>query len=223
MTPIVLVDDHILLRNSLSALLKGLGYEVLFEADNGKDFCEKLNPKKLPQVVLLDINMPLMDGYETCKWLQKHYPDIKVLALSMYDQDNIIISMLRHGARGYILKDCDPMQLKCALYDVVHKGYHYSDLVNGKLMHAINQMGVAETDNTPIQLMTDREKEFLTYSCSELTYKEIADKMGISPRTIDGYRDSLFEKLHIKSRVGLALFAIKHKLVDIENTNNGLP
>jgi len=214
MAAIVLVDDHVLLRNGLSALIKSLGHTVLFEADNGDDFCKKLNTAQLPDIVLLDINMQVMDGFETCRWIKKNHPDIKVLALSMYDNENAIINMLKCGAKGYILKDSDPMQLKAALHDLEHKGYYYSDLVNGKLIHAINQLDENGGSGKASHL-SEREKDFLKYCCTELTYKEIADKMFVSPRTIDGYRDALFEKLHIKTRVGLAVYAIKNGLVDI--------
>lgn len=214
MAAIVLVDDHVLLRNGLSSLIKSLGHEVIFEADNGEDFCKKLDTTKPPEIILLDINMPGMDGYQTCQWLKKNHPDIKVLALSMYDNETAIINMLKSGAKGYILKDSDPLQLKNALHDLEHKGYYYSDLVNGKLIHAINHLDEKEASKKT-NLLSDREKDFLKYSCTELTYKEIADKMFVSPRTIDGYRDALFEKLQIKTRVGLAVYAIKNGLVDI--------
>jgi two-component system, NarL family, invasion response regulator UvrY len=216
MASIALVDDHILLRNGLSAIIKSLGYAVLFEADNGEDCCKKIDDASPPDIVLLDINMPVMDGYETCRRLKKDHPGIKVLALSMYDNENAIITMLKCGAKGYILKDSDPMQLKAALHDLEHKGYYYSDLVNGKLIHAINQLEENEAAKNAIQF-SEREKEFLKFTCTELTYKEIADKMFVSHRTIDGYRDALFEKLHIKTRVGLAMYAIKSGLVDINN------
>ncbi len=217
MAAIVLVDDHVLLRNGLSALIKSLGHTVLFEADNGDDFCKKINATQLPDIVLLDINMQVMDGFETCRWIKKNYPDVKVLALSMYDNESAIINMLKCGAKGYILKDSDPMQLKTALHDLEHKGYYNSDLVNGKVIHAINQLDENGESNKANHL-SEREKDFLKYSCTELTYKEIADKMFVSPRTIDGYRDALFEKLHIKTRVGLAVYAIKNGLVDINKS-----
>lgn len=220
MAGIVLVDDHVLLRNGLSALIRSLGHTIIFEADNGNDFCRKLDTQQLPDIILLDINMPEMDGYETCRWLKKNYPDVKVLALSMYDNETAIITMLKCGAKGYILKDSDPMQLKTALHDLEHKGYYYSDLVNGKLIHAINQLD--ENDETKkTHCLSEREKDFLKYSCTELTYKEIAEKMFVSPRTIDGYRDALFEKLQLKTRVGLAIYAIKNGLVDIDKTQAG--
>ena len=214
MATIVLTDDHVLLRNGLAALVKNLGHTVLFEADNGKDFIEKLLPGNIPDIVLMDINMPQMDGYETTGWLKKNYPKVKVLALSMYDNENAIIRMLKSGAKGYILKDSDPSELSTAIEAIKVKGFHYSDQVNGKIMHALNKMDDEQRSvRTPTQL-SEREKDFLKYTCTELTYREIADKMHLSPRTIDGYRDTLFEKLEVKTRVGLVMYAIKNGMIN---------
>ncbi len=215
MANIVLTDDHSLLRSGLASLVKDLGHTVLFEADNGKDFITKLNAKQLPDIILLDINMPEMDGYETAQWLKTNHPDIKVLALSMYDNETSIIRMLKCGARGYILKDSEPAELKAAIHALMDKGFYYSDLVSGKLMHAINKMDDGSGDLKSLVPLNDRETDFLKYTCTELTYKEIADKMFVSPRTIDGYRDALFEKLHVKTRVGLVMYAIKNGVVNI--------
>lgn len=219
MAKIALVDDHVLLRNGLASLISSLGHTVLFEADNGREFCDKLDTTNLPDMVLLDINMPEMDGYETCRWLTKHQPGIKVIALSMYDNESAIISMLKEGAKGYLLKDSDPMQLNKAIQDVEKKGFYYSEMVSGKMMHAIHN-NAQHGDATKLSLLTVRELDFLKFSCSELTYKEIADKMCVSPRTVDGYRDALFEKLEIKTRVGLAIYAIKNGIVDIAQAGN---
>ena len=215
MANLVLIDDHSLLRNGLASLLKDLGHHILFEADNGKDFIDKLKPKSLPDLVLLDINMPEMDGYATAQWIKTNHPDIKILALSMYDNENAIIRMLKCGARGYILKDCDPIELKAAIDALVSKGYYYSDLVSGKLMHAINKFDDAGSELKNLIQLNDRETDFLKYACTEMTYKEIADKMFVSPRTVDGYRDALFEKLNVKTRVGLVLYAIKNGVVNV--------
>lgn len=215
MPNIVLADDHVLLRNGLAELVKSLGHTVLFEANNGKELIAKLNPLLLPDIILLDINMPEMDGYKTAQWLKANYPGIKVLALSMYDNEAAIIRMLKYGARGYILKDSEPIELKKAIHSLMEKGFYYSELVSGKLIHAINNL---EDEGDGLQKLTplnSRESEFLKYACTELTYKEIADKMFVSPRTIDGYRDALFEKLHVKTRVGLAIYAIKNGVVNI--------
>ncbi len=211
---VVLVDDHAMLRNGLAAVIRDFGYDVLFEANNGKEFLEKLKKENLPDIVLLDINMKEMDGYETAQWLKQTYPLVKILALSMYDDEKAIMKMLRNGARGYILKDNEPTELKAALEALITKGYYYSELVTGKLIYSINKAEDEAADGN-VSKLSDREIEFLKFTCSELTYKEIASKMHLSPRTIDGYRDALFDKLDIKTRTGLAIYAIKNKLVEI--------
>ena len=213
MAKLVLVDDHVLLRNGLAGLVKNLGHEVLFEASNGKELIEKLNPNLLPQIVLMDINMPEMDGYESAYWLKANYPEIKVLALSMYDSENAIIRMLKNGTKGYILKDSDPSELQEALAALMDKGFYYSELVSGKLVNAINAMDAEGPAN--VVRLNEREISFLKWTCTELNYKDIAEKMFISPRTVDGYRDALFEKLKVKSRIGLVIYAIRNGIVDL--------
>lgn len=215
MNKVALVDDHSLLRMGLSSLVESQGNTVLFEADNGKEFLEKLDAANLPHIVLMDINMPEMDGFETTLWLKQNHPEVKVLALSMYDNETSIIRMLKCGARGYILKDSEPAELRTAMNDIMTKGFYYSDLVSGKLMHAISSID-DETDGLKnLVPLNEREADFLKYACTEMTYKEIADKMFVSPRTIDGYRDALFEKLKLKTRVGLVMYAIKHGIVHV--------
>ena len=213
MAKLVLVDDHVLLRNGLAGLVKNLGHEVLFEASNGKELIEKLTPDSLPQIVLMDINMPEMDGYESSYWLKANYPEIKVLALSMYDNENAIIRMLKNGTKGYILKDSDPAELQQALEALMNKGFYYSELVSGKLVNAINSMNTDGAIN--VVKLNEREISFLKWTCTELNYKDIAEKMFISPRTVDGYRDSLFDKLKVKSRIGLVIYAIRNGIVDL--------
>ena len=215
MPSIVLVDDHSLLRMGLASLVESQGNTVLFEADNGKEFIDKLDKNNLPHIVLMDINMPEMDGFETTQWLKQNHPDVKVLALSMYDNETSIIRMLKCGARGYILKDSEPAELKEAIYAIMNTGFYYSDLVSGKLMHAINKMDDDGDGLKSLVPLSERETDFLKHSCSELTYKEIADKMFVSPRTVDGYRDALFEKLHVKTRVGLVMYSIRNGIVNV--------
>jgi two-component system, NarL family, invasion response regulator UvrY len=213
---VALADDHVLLRNGLAGLVNSFdNYTVIFEADNGKEFQQKINAGNLPQLVLMDINMPEMDGYETTLWLKRNHPDIKVLALSMYDNENAIIRMLRNGARGYLLKDTEPKEFKQALDAIMQKGFYYSELVTGKLIHAVNSITDDGNELASSIKLSDREIEFLKLICTEMTYKEIAEKMFLSPRTIDGYRDALFEKLNSKTRTGLVIFAIKNNLVQL--------
>ncbi len=211
---VALADDHVLLRNGLAGLVRSFpNYSVLFEADNGQHLIDQLNDDNIPDLVLMDINMPVKDGYETTKWLREHYPSIMVVALSMLDNEQAIIRMLRNGAKGYILKDTHPKEFKTALDTVMEKGYYYSEMITGKLIHAVNSLDVAGDDVASLVRLTDKEIEFLKLACTEMTYKEIADKMSLSPRTIDGYRDTLFEKLKVKTRIGLVLYAIKNDIV----------
>jgi DNA-binding NarL/FixJ family response regulator len=208
MPTIALADDHSLLRNGLAILVQSLGYDVAFEANDGNELIETVKKGNEPDLILMDINMPEMDGFSATQWFVQHLPHIKILALSMYDNETSIIRMLKAGARGYILKDCDPAELKKAIDSVLDTGFYYSDLVSGRLIHAINS-----NDKDGLTHLNDRETEFLKYACTELTYKEIAEKMYLSPRTIDGYRDALFEKLNLKTRVGLVMYAIRNGIV----------
>ena len=213
---VALADDHVLLRNGLASVVDGFGeYVVLFQADNGKHFQQQIKEHGEPDIVLMDINMPEMDGYQTAQWLKEHYPLVMVIALSMYDNENAIIKMFKAGAKGYILKDSEPTELKRALDSVRQKGFYYSELVTGRLIHTINKLGEANAPKKEMNSLNDREIEFLRYACTEMTYKEIADKMFLSPRTIDGYRDALFEKLELKTRVGLVMYAIKNGIVTV--------
>ncbi len=216
MTTIALADDHTVMRNGLATLLKDLGYDILFEANNGQDFITKINKENLPDVALLDIKMPVMDGYETASWLNDNFPEVKVIALSMYDDEAAIIRMLKNGAKGYVLKDSNIADVRKAIESVISKGYYHSEMVTGKLIHSINHLdSPAHSSIKELLKLNNKEIEFLKLACTEMTYKEIADKMFLSPRTVDGYRDTLFEKLGAKTRIGLVLFAIKNGIVNI--------
>ncbi|MBL7735324.1 MAG: response regulator transcription factor [Chitinophagaceae bacterium] len=207
-----LADDHVLLRNGLAILIRNLGYSVILECSNGKEVMAGIDKDNLPDIMLMDINMPDMDGFETTLWLKENHPSVRVLALSMYKDELAIIRMLKNGAKGYILKEGDPRDLQSAITSLMQKGFHYSELVTGSLIHAMD-------DNEGLQggvRINSKEIEFLKLASTEMTYKQIADQMALSPRTIDGYRESLFEKLNIKSRVGLVLYAIRNRIVQVK-------
>ena len=217
MKKIVLVDDHVLLRNGLTGLISNFpGYTILFEADNGKDFIRQLDPNNLPDLVLLDVSMPEMNGYETANWILNNYPEINILVLSMLSDERCIIKMLQYGAKGYILKDIKPKELLHALNTVFEKGMYFNDVLYSNLVHTIKN-GVCEPEDPYQKLicLPEREKEFLKWVCTEKSLKEIAAEMHLSPRTIDGYRDHLFEKLKVTSRVGLVLFALRTEVVKL--------
>lgn len=210
-TQIALVDDHALLRNGLASLIRSFeGYTVLFQADNGKDFIRQLSEHPLPDIILLDITMPEMNGFETAAWIKQNAPSIKVLVLSMMDNDEVVISMLKAGARGYILKDSKPVVFKQALDSIRDTGFFINELVSNKMFSYVRNEDNKGKEMSAIAELTDRELLFLQYACTEMTYKDIATEMQVSPRTVDGYRDELLRKLNVQSRVGLVLYAIKN-------------
>jgi DNA-binding NarL/FixJ family response regulator len=202
-----------LLRNALAQLINSFDqYAILFEADNGNDLRAKLARNVIPDIVLLDVNMPEMDGFATTQWLHEHYPQIKILALSMLSDERTIIKMFRLGAKGYLLKNTDPDELKEALDSLMQKNVYLSEYVSGKLVSGLHKDADREDEAV---VLNDREKEFLRWVCSELSYKEIAEKMYLSPRTVDDYRQSLFNKLKVHSRVGLVMYAIRNGLAEL--------
>ena len=213
MINIALADDHAILRKGVAEILSKFdNFSIVMEAVNGKDLLDQMRvAPALPDVCILDINMPAINGYESAAAIKKNWPGVKMLALSMYDTELNIIKMIRSGANGYILKDSDPEELRIAILNVVKHGYYHSDLVTGRMLNILQDPnGKVNTE------ISERELHFLSLCCSELTYKEIADEMCLSPRTIDGYRESLFDKLKITSRTGLAIYALRAGHVNLK-------
>jgi DNA-binding NarL/FixJ family response regulator len=224
-TKIALVDDHKLMRHAIAELIEDFdGFTVILEADNGKDLKKKLhflNEDDLPDIILMDIEMKEMNGYETTKWIKGHkndlpkelykhkdsYKEIKVSALSMNGEEFSIIEMLKSGATGYIFKDSDPHELLDGLQDMKQKGYYYSQEANKIILSNLNKIKFHPNH---------QETEFLKWACTELTYKEIADNMFLSKRRVDGIREAMFEKLNVKNRVGLVIYAIQKGIYKIE-------
>ncbi|MEI8111683.1 MAG: response regulator transcription factor [Chitinophagia bacterium] len=214
--PIAVVDDHTLFRKGLISLINVFpNFEVMLEASNGKDFIGQLDPNNLPEIVLMDISMPEMDGYATCEWLKINYPNIKVLALSTMDAETAIIKMIRSGAKGYIVKDADLSELKLAFSELLTIGFFYNELVSRKVIHSINKIVEGNDEVASLQKLSENELTFLRLSCSEKTYHEIANEMFKSEKTIDGYRAELFRKLNVSSRVGMVMYAIKNGIVQL--------
>ncbi|KFE98852.1 ligand-binding protein SH3 [Chryseobacterium formosense] len=205
---ILIVDDHILIAKALQGIIDNFtGFEVIDVAENGKDLIEKFESGgKIPDIILLDISMPVMDGFETALWLKNNYPEIKVMALSMQGDDNSVIKMIKNGAKGYLLKNTHPKDLETALSKLSSDGFFYPEWASKIIFSNIN----SDKTNEKAIKISEREKEFLTYTVTELSYKEIAEKMCCSPRTVESYRDQLCEKFELKTRVGLAVFAIKN-------------
>lgn len=205
---IVIVDDHLLIAKALEGIIDNFeDFEVIDVAENGKDMIDKFESRqKIPDIILLDISMPLMNGFETAAWLKENHPNIKVMALSMQGDDNSVIKMIRNGAKGYLLKNTHPKDLEIALTKLNSDGFFYPDWASKIIFSNMSD----EKNNEKKKKISEREKEFLTYTVTELSYKEIAEKMCCSPRTVESYRDQLCEKFDLKTRVGLAVFAIKN-------------
>jgi len=208
---VIIVDDHLLLSQALATMVNSFTqFHVIEIASNGVNLKEKLDVGNIqPDIILMDVNMPIMNGIETTKWLKENMPEIKVLALSVEDHDDTILKMIKAGAKGYVLKDSEKSILEKALLDVIENDFYHSKQVTEIFLNNVN--GKKEKN----VVLKDREIEFMKLACTEMTYKEIAEIMHLSPKTIDGYRDNLFSKLGIKNRIGLVTYAIKHKYYSV--------
>jgi two-component system, NarL family, invasion response regulator UvrY len=207
-TKVALVDDHKLFRKGLLGLINGFsGYTVTLEADNGQSLIHKLFPEKIPDIVLLDISMPVMDGYETAAWLREHHPGIRILALSMSEEEEVVLRMLRCGIHGYLLKTADPSELRMALEALVANSSYYAGSVSEVLRKDLQGERLT---------LTEREIQVLRLCCTDLPYKAIAAQLQLSPRAVETTREKLFQKLNVSSRVRLAVYAIKHGIYRIE-------
>ena len=207
-----IVDDHQLFSRSLGLMLESFNrYRVLVDAKNGRDLQQKMSAlPSAPEMMLIDVNMPVMDGIATAAWLQQQYPTVKMVALSMNDDDKTIIGMIKAGCCAYLLKDTHPDELEKALDEIYQKGYYNADAVNVNYRRLL----LAQQEQEQL-VLTQREKDFLKLACSDLTYKQIAAEMFLAERTIDGYRETLFKKFNVQSRVGLALEAIRKGFVEL--------
>lgn len=205
---IVIVDDHTLIAQALRGIIANFeAFEVWYECENGAELQQQFKGKdKIPNIVLLDISMPVMDGFETAKWLRENYPNVLIMTLSMQDDEQSVIKMIKNGANGYLLKNSHPAELEKALLKLVIDGFYYPDWASRLVFASLHE----DKKGTSNIRLTDRETEFLKYTITEMNYREISEKMYCSPRTVEGYRDSLFEKLELKTRVGLAVYALKN-------------
>ncbi len=217
----VITDDHKIFRHGLKyALSDDPQLEYIGEAENGQQLLTLLQTTQ-PDVILLDLKMPVMDGIETVKQLRPLYPDVRILMLTTYDDEHFILHLIELGANGYLIKNADPGEIKKAIHSVFNQGYYFNELMNNAMLKKITRINTPE-NNTPnipqpektTQIkLNDRETEVLKWICSELTTAQIAEQMFLSPRTIEGIRTTLIEKLGVKNVAGLVLYAIKNGIV----------
>ena len=209
---VVIVDDHTLLSQAIQSMVDTFkNFTVLYTCKNGQELLEMMSKssENIPNVILMDVNMPIMNGIEATSLLTQKYPSVHVMALSVEDDDSTILKMLKAGAIGYLLKDTEKSVLEKALIEIVENGFYHTKNVTNLLVKSLNGSDEEEI------MLKDHEITFLKLACSELTYREIAAIMELSPKTIDGYRDGLFTKCNVKNRVGLVIYAIKNKIYTV--------
>ncbi len=213
---IAYADDHKAVRKGIISFLYGLGGIIVdIEANNGKELIRQMEKAdRLPDVCILDINMPQMDGFEALVEIKKRWQYVKVLIVTVHDTELYIMRMIRSGANGYLLKSCDPEEIKKALFTIHNNGVYFSDVITSQFFYAVQ--------NKEIKLpnFTAREIEVLKFCCTDLSYAKIAEKMRTTSRSVEGYRDSLFKKLKVNSRVSLALYAVQFGYVPLEIKNH---
>jgi len=215
---IAVVDDQAMFRKSLVMLVNCFSdCEVILEAADGNDMIKKLEGQDVPDIVLMDIVMPGLDGYGATQWLRQNHPGVKVLALSTVSNEQTISKMIQHGARGYVLKDADPSELRRAFVEIDQLGYFYNENVSRELVKVIRRLEEHAQAQAHLKL-TPRELTFLHLACSDKSYQQIADEMQISMRTVDGYRDSLFRRFEVASRVGMVIFALRKGIIQLEQS-----
>ncbi|HWI93537.1 MAG TPA: response regulator transcription factor [Flavisolibacter sp.] len=206
-----IVDDHTIFRKGLCRTVNSFeNCTVVLEASNGKELQQQLIDNPLPEILLLDLRMKEMDGFETAKWLYKQHPQISIIILSMFAFDLTLTSLLNKGVKSFLQKGIDEKELQRAFYDVIEYGFHFSDSITPRHLAELHHN---TKRNGRHSMLNEKEERFLQLASSELTYKEIADILGISERSVDKLRNSLFEKLHVRSRVGMTMMSIKNGIV----------
>jgi DNA-binding NarL/FixJ family response regulator len=214
---LAIVDDHNLFRKGLGILINlsqgKYCYELLFEAGNGNEMQRSLKKGLVPDIVILDIDMDVMDGYKCAEWLRENYPAISILVITMYNSDEAIRRMLRYGVKGYLNKDVDVADMQTALENIAAGDVYFSNRVVQLVADNISQEAETFGGDITRDVLSKKEQYFLQLVCTELPYHKIAKEMSLSPKTIDGYREELFRRFGVHTRVSLALFAVKKGLV----------
>lgn len=213
---LAIADDHKIFRNGLKATLEDCtDFNLLIEASNGKELIGQL-ATHVPDVILMDIKMPEMDGMQTTAYIQQHFKQVKVLALSMHNEDKYIVDMMKAGASGYLLKNAEPEEIIEAILTVYNKGFYFNEHLSVTLIKQLVGPGSYNGSAEQQQIdLNDREVEVLKLVCQEHSNQEIADKIFLSVRTVEGYRARLFEKTGSKNLVGLVIFAIKKGIISV--------
>lgn len=211
---VAIADDHQIFRKGVILSLKTYSHiHFIWEAENGEDLIEQIQ-NDIPDVILLDLKMPKKDGIETTKYLNKHYPQVRVLILTMFEDERFVGHLMESGANGYLLKNTEPSEIKQAIEDVMKNGFYLNNFVNRVLIKKNYAKQRFNPNLNSEIVVSDREKEVLSLVCMEYTAQEIAQRMDISPRTVEAIKDRLMERFGVKNSVGLVFFAMKNNLID---------
>jgi DNA-binding NarL/FixJ family response regulator len=211
---IAIADDYKIFREGLKvSLSQDDNLHFLLEAENGEDLLKEIESRQ-PDVIIMDLKMPIMDGMEATQLVRKKYPEIKVLVVSMYEDDKFIIHLMEIGANGYLLKNAEPDEIRKAIYAVHENGYYFNDLVNKALLKKlVLKNNIKPSFNENVDL-TEREMEVLKLICKEKTAVEIGKEIFLSPRSVEGIRQRLIEKIGVRNTAGVVMFAVKNGLAD---------
>lgn len=211
---VAIADDHQIFRKGVILSMRSYtDIKFVMEAENGEDLLEKI-PEAAPNVILCDLKMPLKDGIDTTKQITKDFPGIRVIILTMYEDERFVGHLMDCGAAGYLLKSTDPSEINKAIHEVINTGFYLNPFVNKILIKKNYSKQKFNPSLTTEIIVTDREKEVLTLVCMEFTASEIAQKMDISSRTVEAIKDRLMERFGVKNSVGLVFYAMKNQLID---------
>jgi DNA-binding NarL/FixJ family response regulator len=211
---VAIADDHKIFRKGVILSMRTYtNIKFVMEAENGQDLLDKI-PEAAPDVILCDLKMPVKDGIDATKYIAKHFPNIRVIILTMYEDERFVGHLMDCGAAGYLLKSTDPSEIKNAIMDVMRTGFYLNPFVNRVLIKKNFAKQKINPTLTSEIVLSDREKEVLTLVCMEFTASEISQKMSISPRTVEAIKDRLMERFGVKNSVGLVFFAMKNQLID---------
>jgi two-component system, NarL family, response regulator DegU len=210
---IAIADDHALFRRGMVSLLKSISdFEVVFEASTGQELVDNID-QYMPDLVIMDLKMPVMDGMKATEIIRNKWPSIHVVVISMHDEDQFVTHLMELGANGYILKDADPDEVELAIRTIIKEGYYYGPFLT-KVMHRrfLDKSRKKEANFSNKIHFTERELEIIHFICEGLTTIQIAEKIFLSNRTVDGHRTSIMDKLGVKNTAGVVVYAVKNQL-----------
>ena len=213
---VAIADDHKIFRKGVILSLRPYtNIKFVLEAENGQELLNNLPAtEELPEVILMDLRMPQKDGIETTKVVAKQFPKIHIIALTMYEDERVVSHMMEIGANGYLLKSADPSEIRTAIMEVMTKGYYLNNFVNRILLKKSHSRQKVVPTLTSEVTLSERERDVIKYICMEFTAHEIAQKLDVSPRTVEAIKDRLMERFGAKNTAGLVFYAVKNNLID---------